>query len=951
VTEADQHDAVVADLRRQLPDIVDKALGQADVASSMAQYQLTPTMLQDVARQAYGDVMATTAAEIVAVRSARAQVEENERLMQQNRPQNEPPIDPSARISLSRTAAWLALAVVPGVLAAITVAALWRPAIRLLGPHWTASLAILLIILAAVGTAKTIGRAAASAESRSYFYFSFSSILGLALGGVYVLAAWRLWAASKQYGWSLDWTHLGPLVRLGRDRPDLTHDLVWALAGLLSLAGAYAGYYSIIGYRMVLQPMARAVLLGPLICVAAVLPAWTTVAHYLSPGWVQVLRAALVSAGAITIVASLLSARREANGQGRWEPYSRLTPDMGLLNTRVGWQDLRTLRERASTALVEWEAAALDSVLRILRSHINAYKVPEFAVAFTPHGAPGLRSLRSEDYVVPTRMFEQFRQKLSAMGGGALGIAGPRGVGKSTLLTAFQKGRFLEPGQLPPPLVVFEAVPTHYNGRDFALHLYARLCQAAMDMARRDGARSKRRWRLRAPRRTILTVVNLTVVWVSLGILAPVLTRDPQETPAHWIQRIWWLAGIVILLSTVAFKVAADRYALPESILNRSESARATPRYLTDFYRQAEQRLNDIRFQQRFTTGWSGKVGIPFGSELSHSGSTEWTAQAKSYPEIIHEIRAFLRLTLEAIGQRPEAPTEPVVIIIDELDKVTSGELAVEFINEVKAIFGVEATTTQGRYACVYLVSISEDAIVALQRRGVLVGDAFDSAFDDVFTMEPLTLQDTYTLLRQRVIGMPGPFLALCHCLAGGLPRELLRSARDIVSNGGPGSAPIRLADAARLLVGQELTRHTRAVRTAATSTAAADRNLSETIAALEQTSRARHDPVAMIDLIARFTVAVGATSNPLAADDPTHPGYAVIAPALAHLYYSATLLEVFAEDLQENRFIDGRDTTGVGAFDALASARGHLRLDSRLAWATTSLFRDAWGLRTIDVP
>jgi hypothetical protein len=832
--------------------------------------------------------------------------------------------------------------VVPGVLTAITVATLWRPAIRLLGPRWTAGLAILLIVLAAVGTAKIIGAASTEAS-----FYGFGSILGLSLGGVYVLAAWRLWAASQQYGWSLSWTHLGPLVRLGRDHPDLTHDLVWALAGLLSLAAAYAGYYFIVELRIVLQPMARAVLLGPLICVAAVLPAWTTVAHYLSPGWVHVLRAALVSAGAITIVASLVSARREARGQR--ESYPRRIPDIGLLDQRVGWQDVRTLRERASTALVEWEAAALDSVLRILRSHINAYKVPEFAVAFTPHGAPGLRSLRSEDYVVPTRMFEQFRQKLSAMGGGALGIAGPRGVGKSTLLTAFQKGRFLEPGQLPPPLVVFEAVPTHYNPRDFALHLYARLCQAAMDMARRDGARLKRRWRLRARRRTILTVVNLTVVWVSLGILAPVLTRDPQETPAHWIQRIWWLAGIVILVCTVAFKVAADRYALPESILNRS--ARATPRYLIDLYRQAEQRLNDIRFQQRFTTGWSGKVGIPFGSELSHSGSAEWTAQAKSYPEIIHEIRAFLRLTLEAIGQRPGALTEPVVIIIDELDKITSGELVVEFINELKAMFGVEATTTQGRYACVYLVSISEDAIVAFQRRGVLIGDAFDSAFDDVFTMEPLTLQDTYNLLRQRVIGMPGPFLALCHCLAGGLPRELLRSARDIVSSGGPGSAPIPLADAARLLVGQELTRHTWAVRTAATSTAAVNRNLSETIAALEPTSRARHDPIAMIDLIARFTAAVGATSNPLAADDPTHPSYAVIAPALAHLYYSATLLEVFAEDLQEDRFIYGRDTTGVGAFDALASARDHLRLDSQLAWTTTSIFRDAWGLRTIDVP
>jgi hypothetical protein len=113
---------------------------------------------------------------------------------------------------------------------------------------------------------------------------------------------------------------------------------------------------------------------------------------------------------------------------------------------------------------------------------------------------------------------------------------------------------------------------------------------------------------------------------------------------------------------------------------------------------------------------------------------------------------------------------DQVVIGIDEMDKMESGEVAQQFLNEIKATFGVDN--------CFYLVSISEGAMSSFERRGLPFRDVFDSSFDEVIAVSPLTLANSKDLLRRRVVGLGPPFLDLCHCIAGGLPRDVLRAAR-----------------------------------------------------------------------------------------------------------------------------------------------------------------------------
>ena len=57
---------------------------------------------------------------------------------------------------------------------------------------------------------------------------------------------------------------------------------------------------------------------------------------------------------------------------------------------------------------------------------------------------------------------------------------------------------------------------------------------------------------------------------------------------------------------------------------------------------------------------------------------------------------------------------------------------------------------------------------------------AFDSAFDEIIRVEPMTFEEARELLDLRVTGVPLPFLALCHVLAGGVPRELIRASQSL---------------------------------------------------------------------------------------------------------------------------------------------------------------------------
>ncbi|MBA2895099.1 hypothetical protein [Nonomuraea soli] len=81
-------------------------------------------------------------------------------------------------------------------------------------------------------------------------------------------------------------------------------------------------------------------------------------------------------------------------------------------------------------------------------------------------------------------------------------------------------------------------------------------------------------------------------------------------------------------------------------------------------------------------------------------------------------------------------------------------------------------------------VSVSDDALMAFERRGLPLRDAFDSSFDEILRVSTLGYTESRRLLYRRIIGLDEPYVALCHVLSGGLACDLLRTARQLVRLG-----------------------------------------------------------------------------------------------------------------------------------------------------------------------
>lgn len=84
------------------------------------------------------------------------------------------------------------------------------------------------------------------------------------------------------------------------------------------------------------------------------------------------------------------------------------------------------------------------------------------------------------------------------------------------------------------------------------------------------------------------------------------------------------------------------------------------------------------------------------------------------------------------------------------------------------------------------------------------IRNTFDSAFDELVPVGPMAYRHSEQLLFKRITGVPRPFIALCHVLAGELPRDLVRAARALIDVT-PATGEKPLGDTAGNLIGREV--------------------------------------------------------------------------------------------------------------------------------------------------
>ena len=470
--------------------------------------------------------------------------------------------------------------------------------------------------------------------------------------------------------------------------------------------------------------------------------------------------------------------------------------------------------------------------------------------------SPGLAGIYSERYRIQRASDSYLDGLFAHLPGVTVGVAGPRGAGKTSLLSRYCRGEIYVPRDGRGISMLLNA-PVEYEPREFVLYLLTILCRSYIRYRelRGESARQSVASRLRSARS------------------------------------------------------AAEEADAPD------------PLTLAHLY------LREARYLQTVTTATSASVSAYSGIfGFSRSRESSAAEVPRSYPELVGAFRSFLKVVaLEVRGDGGR-----VFIGIDELDKISDAGQAQRFINEMKTVLGVPN--------CYYLITLSDDALASYEMRGLSVRDAFDSAFDEIIHIGYMRLRDSRDLLSRRVIGLPDPFVCLCHCLSGGLARDLIRAARHAVA------AARDQAEASRHIVAvcQRLVAEDLGGRLHAAGVALADHRPrpadSEFLHAAQRIADGRHSGLrgGLADLCRRRGI----------------PGEAVIdgkSPAdalFAYLWFLLTVLEMFGEGLSRERIDAGSDEgAGECVFDQMCRARQELGTDPGQAILTVKAVRDAWPL------
>jgi hypothetical protein len=638
------------------------------------------------------------------------------------------------------------------------------------------------------------------------------------------------------------------------------------------------------------------------------------------------------------------------------------------------------LADELAVAQQSYRAALLDrGVLPFIRQVMNDPSIQKeyYGVYFNVRKAPGLQG-DDLDFRVDTAGSKRLMEKLDGIpGGGNFGIAGPRGSGKTSVLTAICDGRLaIHQGQGTPsgsPFRVLVSAPVEFSSREFLLHLFSVMCRTYIweftklttgpELPTVE-SRFRGPVRRRSGTLSVLFFVSSLIV-LAFAVPARLWRQYWQEHAVPRLAKLYgknWdeakkdaakvtlfvgkldtraiVVGLILLTISFVFlgmllrRLIAHAFALRENTLRAGQLGW-----------HAREMLQRIKFQQSYSSGWSGTLKLPI-VEGGLNGAKNMAENQMSLPDIVASIKGFLRRV---------ARERRVIVAIDELDKVDSDVKAGQFLNDLKGIFYVPN--------CFYLVSVSEEALSNFELRGLPFRDAFDSAFDEVAHFRYLAYSESRLLLERRVIGLPAAYLCLCHCTAGGLPRDLIRVARELMllrrRHIGDDDSDNLLANSATLAkITSDLVRADLEDRIAATVIAlhrASGLQIDELAAWIDDVrTRMMSDETVVAEnllaLCASYPALMGSDAGPSQLEEEELKVRRLGFGLVGSLYYSATLLELFTDNLceAEIRRIEG---SGDGSAEQLALARQAFATSAMLAWPRISSFRETWNMEILDSP
>jgi len=537
----------------------------------------------------------------------------------------------------------------------------------------------------------------------------------------------------------------------------------------------------------------------------------------------------------------------------------------------------------------------------------------------------------------------------------SVGVAGPRGIGKTTLLWSLCNSAI--PGLDRKKIIaVYTAAPVEYDGRDFLLHIFSGVCRKVLS--------SRNRPEIRAPfsdlemnqieessgflRRNsklgglllafgISTLLVGAVLAILLAMLTPAVSPQGGGAAKNSVRQPTFTET---LMSVVDFKVGPMlQWGVLSAILGFGlmlEGQRGgSKRDEGGMLEEAQRHLADINFQRNYSSGWSGALKLPAGVDVSSTVGLQLAQKQKSLPELADNFRRFVELMTD--DKKGDA-FQTIIIAIDELDKMKTAEAAQQFLNEIKMIFTIPR--------CFFFISVSENALSNFERRGLSVRDAFDSSFDDIRYVDYLSLSEARRILFRRVLNLPGQYCALCYVLSGGLPRDLIRVTRALLELAEKDPKHNEMRQLAQSMIRTEVQRKIRAASIAAREIALEPEvpDFMRSLATLEDASFDSEDA------LERYTVKPCADRGGMSeAEKVARQNLLGLHRELdAFFYYALTVYELFCWARTEQEWVEAEEEDRWIA--GLAKARQALDIGADIAKFRTGEIRRKNGLKVREV-